>query len=145
MRKKFLFGVLPLFLLFSCAKEDSRVGYYYPSASTSAEKTMDDLMKGALVDLTLDNWETYITVYYVRDNSDAAYGTVVYTWNFVGSSLCKFYNVELTYKNSTSSESTSTKMLKLSISGCGQIVNHGRFTDYYGGTTAITGKVEVLF
>lgn len=143
MRKKFLFGVLPLFLLFGCAKEDPRVGYHYPSTSTSAEKTMDGLMKGALVNLTLDNWETYITVYYVRHYGYASgFNNTILTWNFIGSSLCKFYNAELTYRTS-SSESASTKVLKLSISGCGQIISSSN--SYYYGATAITGKVEVLF
>mgnify|MGYP007002654654 CR=1 FL=1 len=141
MKKHFLLGLLPVFLLFGCGqKDDSRIGY-----GTDSVSNIDELKKGAVVDLTLDNWETYITVYYVRDNSNGTrVDTVVETWNFIGSSLCKFYNAELTYKTSYS-ESTSTKVLKLSISGCGQIASKSNYDANYRGTTAITGKVEVLF
>lgn len=99
-----------------------------------------------VVDLTLSNYQKYITGYLFSYSTSTTLTTYI---NFLGSSLCKFDNAIISY--SRSNESGVTHQCELSISGNGQYQysfsasGSGSYSSFSTTITNVTGKVTILF
>ena len=95
-----------------------------------------------IVTLTKDNYQQYISIHMQVFNNE--YNRAFCGYNFVGSSVCKFNNVEISY---SLEGLTTVQVCSLNMSGYGQTTFSRWSNNYVPELTirGITGTVEILY
>ena len=142
MKKLLTLAILPVLFICSCGSNNN------PSGGGTGQETRKT------VTLTKSNLEDYIAIYARTTAYGDSYTYVIYYYDFVGSSLCKFNDCSITYRfanNKDPIDYSANYTAILNISGCGQ-TKEATLSHYYSANSyykldivSVTGTVDVLY
>ena len=112
-----------------------------PSNTADTPTNQNNTPKNEIVTLTKDNYQKYISAHiysYGEGDSDHSY----YCYNFIGSSLCKFNDVTISYSYDGGK---TVKTCNLNLSGYGQTATASNSRYAKITIVDVSGTVEILY